>query len=195
MRTSRTTLALTVAVGLLVASVVVASAHPGGTTHRVIHSCVDDATGAVQIVNASDTCGQGAHPLYWNGRGPRGARGLTGQTGPAGPQGSQGVQGPQGIPGIRGIQGPPGVSGYEQVVSAFTAIDSSAKAQGANCSAGNEVLGGGFQVSPAFTPFPAFVWFSAQTDNDTWSVQAVDNPDSATPWAIAAFAICANMIP
>ena len=70
--------------GMLVTGVVVAAAHGGSISRRTIHACVDNQTGAVEIVHAGSSCGQGADPLDWNGKGPRGP------AGPPGPQGSDG---------------------------------------------------------------------------------------------------------
>jgi hypothetical protein len=70
--------------GLLVAGVAVASAHGGGPNKKVIHACVDDATGVIEIVNPNDHCGAGESPLDWNGRGPRGPRGVPGADGESG---------------------------------------------------------------------------------------------------------------
>jgi hypothetical protein len=60
--------------GLLVAGVAVASAHGGGPKRQVIHACVDNQTGVIEIINASGHCNAGESPLDWNGK-PQG-RGL-----------------------------------------------------------------------------------------------------------------------
>lgn len=70
--------------GLLVAGMAVASAHGGGPKRKVIHACVDDKTGAIEIINAGGHCGAGESPLDWNGKGP------AGQQGPPGPPGESG---------------------------------------------------------------------------------------------------------
>jgi hypothetical protein len=75
---------LAVAATMLVAGVVVAGAHDGRPTKKVIHACVDDQTDAIQIVGGNDTCGAGESPLDWNGKGPRGAQGLPGPAGETG---------------------------------------------------------------------------------------------------------------
>ena len=50
----------------------------------VIYACVNNATGAVRIVNNAK-CSPGETPLQWN---------IVGPQGPAGPQGIAGPQGP-----------------------------------------------------------------------------------------------------
>jgi hypothetical protein len=75
---------LAIAAVMLVTGVVVAGAHDGRPTRGVIHACVDDATGAIQIVGGNDHCGAGESPLDWNGKGPRGAQGPPGPAGETG---------------------------------------------------------------------------------------------------------------
>ncbi|HET7236894.1 MAG TPA: hypothetical protein VFK59_10745, partial [Actinomycetota bacterium] len=75
---------LAVAATMLVAGVVVAVAHDGRPTKKVIHACVDDQTGAIQIVGGNDHCAAGESPLDWNGKGPRGAQGPPGPAGETG---------------------------------------------------------------------------------------------------------------
>jgi hypothetical protein len=75
---------LAVTATMLVAGVVVAVAHDGRPTKKVIHACVDDQTGAIQIVGGNDNCGAGESPLDWNGKGPRGAQGPPGPAGETG---------------------------------------------------------------------------------------------------------------
>jgi hypothetical protein len=75
----------------------------GGDTSR-IHGCVDNRTGALRIVGATQNCTSSKETaLDWNITGPTGPQGLQG---PAGPQGVQGVAGPI---GPSGLAGPPGV--------------------------------------------------------------------------------------
>jgi hypothetical protein len=70
------------------AAVTLVSAHGGDATK--IHSCVNDSSGGIKIVGASDTCKTGETALDWNQQGPQGE---------VGPRGPQGEQGPRGIPG------------------------------------------------------------------------------------------------
>lgn len=114
-------LAFGLAVGLVVSGVVAAVAHPGGPTRQVIHSCVNDATGEVVIVDRSDTCDAGWSPLDWNGKGPRGTQGPPGPEGPKGDQGAQGERGPQGPQGPRGPKGESGLADVT-VVTAVSPI-------------------------------------------------------------------------
>jgi hypothetical protein len=75
---------LALAATVLVTGVVVAGAHGGGPKREVIHTCVDDATGAIQIVRGHDTCDAGWSPLDWNGKGPKGPQGPPGEPGEPG---------------------------------------------------------------------------------------------------------------
>jgi hypothetical protein len=66
------------------------SAH-GGDTSRV-HGCVDNRTGALRIVGATQNCTASKETaLDWS---------ITGPTGPQGIQGPEGPQGPAGVPGV-----------------------------------------------------------------------------------------------
>lgn len=85
-RLSSTATVLTVAAAMVATGVVVAGAHDGRPTKKVIHACVDDRTGAIEIVGANDHCGAGESPLDWNGKGPRGPQG------PPGPPGETGFE-------------------------------------------------------------------------------------------------------
>ncbi|HET7235758.1 MAG TPA: hypothetical protein VFK59_04915 [Actinomycetota bacterium] len=83
-RYASTGVVIALAAALLATGVVVAGAHGGGPKRQVIHACVDDQTGAIEVVGANDNCGAGESPLDWNGKGPKGAQG------PPGPQGESG---------------------------------------------------------------------------------------------------------
>ena len=72
-----------------------------------IFGCVNNATGAVRVVNNNTVCKATEHKIHWNQIGPRGLQGNQGTQGPQGPQGPTGPEGPA------GPQGSPGVSlGY-----------------------------------------------------------------------------------
>lgn len=162
-------LAFGLAVGLVVSGVVAAVAHPGGPTRRVIHSCVNDETGEVVIVDRSDTCGAGWSPLDWNGKGPRGTQGPRGPEGDPGPEGQQGQRGPQGPSGPPGPKGQKGDSGLANV-TVVTAVsppilpdaasldESSLALQGAvgvDCPGNAIATGGGGWVFAGVTGFQA----------------------------------------
>ena len=94
------------------------SAH-GGDTSR-IHGCVDNRTGTIRIVGATQTCAASKEtPLDWNIVGPSGPQGIQG---PAGPQGLQGLSGPQGPQGMTGPAGLPGAGSPRVVNGAGTDI-------------------------------------------------------------------------
>jgi hypothetical protein len=80
----------------------------------VIYACVNNTTGAVQIVGSTTTCATGSHKIQWNQTGPTGPagpKGATGATGPAGAKGATGAIGPKGAMGDVGPIGPKGVEG------------------------------------------------------------------------------------
>lgn len=74
----------------------------------VIFACVNNTTGAVQIVGSTTTCATGSHKIQWNQTGPAGPKGATG---PAGVKGATGAIGPKGATGAVGPIGPKGVEG------------------------------------------------------------------------------------
>jgi Phage Tail Collar Domain/Collagen triple helix repeat (20 copies) len=80
----------------------------------VIFACVNNTTGAVQIVGSTTTCATGSHKIQWNQTGPTGPagpKGATGATGPSGAKGAAGAIGPKGAMGDAGPIGPKGVEG------------------------------------------------------------------------------------
>ena len=83
-RLTSTGVVLALVSAMLVTGVVVAAAHGGGPNRQVIHACVDNQTGAIEIVNANDHCGAGEDPLDWNGKGPPGPQGPPGPAGESG---------------------------------------------------------------------------------------------------------------
>src|SRR5580693_6424506 len=70
---------------------------PPAAAQTVIFACVNNTTGAVQIVGSTTTCATGSHKIQWNQTGP---------TGPAGPKGATGAIGPKGATGDAGPMGP-----------------------------------------------------------------------------------------
>jgi hypothetical protein len=75
------------------------SAH-GGDTSR-IHGCVDNRTGALRIVGATQNCTASKEAtLDWNIAGPAGPAGPQGVAGPIGPSGPPGAGSPRVINGV-----------------------------------------------------------------------------------------------
>ena len=91
----------------------------GGDTSR-IHGCVDNRTGAIRIIGATQNCASKEIALDWNIAGPAGPQGLAGPAGPIGPAGPAGVAGPAGPAGATGPAGPPGV-GSPRVINGIGA--------------------------------------------------------------------------
>jgi hypothetical protein len=109
------------AVGFAALGVVTfASAHGGNT--NLIHSCVNDNSGTIQIVGADEECGNNESALDWNQTGIQGPPGPQGLRGEVGPQGPTGPSGPQGIQGETGPAGPQGETGPAGTARAYAAI-------------------------------------------------------------------------
>jgi len=124
--------------------------------------------------------------------GPAGPAGSQGDPGPGGPQGPAGPAGPQGDPGPAGA---PGVSGWEYITSTAVSLPTGGtKSAVARCSAGKQVLAGGFTspgagatVVEAHAVFGPVAGDSRSTPG--WIVWARNpsGPDST----LTAYAICA----
>ncbi|MGN6758889.1 MAG: pentapeptide repeat-containing protein, partial [Thermomicrobiales bacterium] len=78
-------------------------------TTQVIYACVNNSSGTIHVVAATDTCGGGELKLQWNQVGPMGPAGPPGPQGIAGPQGATGAAGPPGPAGPQGSAGPSNV--------------------------------------------------------------------------------------
>jgi hypothetical protein len=86
------------------------SAH-GGDTSR-IHGCVDNRTGAIRIVGATQNCTPSKETaLDWN------------IAGPTGPQGIRGPEGPQGTAGVPGVGSPRVINGAGSDIGALMGPD------------------------------------------------------------------------
>ena len=69
----------------------------------IVYACVNNSSGTIHIIGASQTCSTNEQLVSWNQQGVAGA---TGATGPQGANGLTGATGPQGQPGIQGLSGP-----------------------------------------------------------------------------------------
>jgi hypothetical protein len=81
------------------------------TTAGVIYACVNNNSGTLKIVSATDSCSNGWTALSWSEQGPAGATGATGPQGPIGATGATGATGAQGPQGPQGPIGPTGANG------------------------------------------------------------------------------------
>jgi hypothetical protein len=81
------------------------------TTAGVIYACVNNGSGTLKIVAASDACPNNWTAISWNAQGQAGPTGPTGPTGPVGPQGDKGLTGATGAQGPVGATGAPGPIG------------------------------------------------------------------------------------
>jgi hypothetical protein len=132
--------------------------------------------------------------------GPAGPAGPTGDAGPAGPAGAPGEAGPAGAPGETGAAGPagpagpsgaPGISGWEQK-TAFVIVGAGATGSAlVRCSAGKQVLSGGFASPGAgvnvLESHPASVTGGL---NPGWFVWARNSGAAET--TLTVYALCAT---
>src|SRR5260221_12761163 len=64
------------------------------TTAGVINACVNNSSGTIKIVSATDACPPNWTALSWRDQGSAGATGATAATGPTAPAGTTGGHGP-----------------------------------------------------------------------------------------------------
>lgn len=116
-----------------------------GATGRTGTAGTPGPTGAAGAAGATGPAGPTGAP------GSGGIQGPAGPTGVAGPPGTNGMNGARGATGSTGATGPPGPSGvlgFYYVFGAPTAVNSGAEGSAqANCSPGDMVTGGGFQLT------------------------------------------------
>jgi hypothetical protein len=150
---------------------------------EVIHACVNNHSGTVQIVDSPDDCQQNWSPLNWNQQGPAGTDGMDGT------DGTNGMDGTDGTNGMDGTDGAPGISGYEQVVQTEMLVDAQVGdfiIAHVACPDGKKVLGGGaqgfiFAVVVSSSPLAG--------DDSQWvSIFRVTAASSVVP--VSAHAIC-----
>lgn len=92
-------------VGALVLGLLFTSWVQADPTPVTYYACVNNSSGTIHMVSATDTCPTGSQPISWNQLGPAGPQG------PAGPAGAQGAAGANGQPGPQGPAGPTGPQG------------------------------------------------------------------------------------
>ena len=124
-------------------------------------------------------------------QGEPGPAGPKGDAGPAGPAGSQGDAGPAGAAGPAGPAGTPGVSGWEQKTTFVTLPANGITSTVVRCSAGRQVLAGGF-ASPGVgasivESHPASITGGL---NPGWMVAARNSAGADT--TLTVYAICAS---
>ncbi|MDQ1687241.1 MAG: hypothetical protein QOK42_216 [Frankiaceae bacterium] len=137
----------------------------------VIHSCYTRSSGAIRILDSTQTCSSKETSLNWNQSGPvgptgpKGDAGATGASGTAGTPGAAGTPGPAGPAGPKGDTGAPGQQGPAGPAAKGTV--------GGVLAARTEGVVGcdGFSHTVAELPLhldqPAVIWVSGslQTDN------------------------------
>jgi hypothetical protein len=173
------TAALMIAVVLVVAGAVGASATDERAGTRRLTGCRNLTTGTLDQVTRGlqplgGVCGAGERRVSWK---------VTGETGP---------QGPAGATGATGATGTPGVSGWETVSSTSASDSSNPKQVIAYCPAGKKVVGGGGNASGGY----AFLFVSEPiTPGVGWGVVAGESPPTDQNWSLTAYAICVTALP
>jgi hypothetical protein len=98
----------------------------------VIYACVNNGSGTIHVIGATDSCAANEIKLSWNTQGPPGP---IGPQGPAGPTGPQGPAGPPGTGNVANVSDTtPGVvtlsnQGYSDVASVAITIPGTANHQ------------------------------------------------------------------
>jgi hypothetical protein len=86
------------------------------------------------------------------------------------------------------------VSGWERVIGTVSASNSSSpKTAAANCTAGKNVIGGGYVLAASGDVSKLSVVSNWPSDGDTWSVTVREDVSLFTPagnWTVQAYAIC-----
>ena len=123
----------------LLALVFVATARAGSSD--TVNACVNNASGELRIVGATDTCKANETLVTWNQQGPTGPQGPQGATGAQGEPGATGATGPQGPAGANGVSGFVGIANDFTVGTAASYLpDGSVVTRNVDCSAGNCIL-------------------------------------------------------
>lgn len=189
--------------------VLAVSAHVGGVSPGVIHSCVNSKSGELKIAGATDTCkpkdkdkedkedkSQWA-PVDWNA------------VGPIGPTGPTGAPGAPGAKGDKGDTGAPGFLSGSSIVIGTTVTSAHGTGAGvsvtstATCAGGKVLLGGGGTViatsttSPLFpTPEKVMLAKSYPSSTTTWTAVGVNNANlsgsstTGDTFSVTAYALC-----
>ncbi len=114
---------------LLAGATTVVNAQGGDAT--LIHACVNNSSGTVQIVDPDDTCKKNWTAVDWS------------------TQGSPGPEGPQGPKGDKGDQG---VSGYQRLSANYLNSNNVAlEAFTPTCPSGKKAVSGGIRSNLSFT--------------------------------------------
>ena len=162
-----------VAVGIATfGAVTLAGAHGAGPTNAVIHSCVNNSSGEIKIVGATEVCKNNMSPLDWNGTGIQGA---TGPQGPMGLQGPIGATGPAGAPGATGATGAAGATGPQGIAGNLALA-------GQMCTTGSQVIGfdsAGHIVCNTTTPPPP----TCAAHTFTFTVNAQSSGTFSSEWS------------
>ena len=123
-------------------------------------------------------------------QGEVGPAGPSGAPGPAGPQGATGPAGPPGDAGPVGPAGTPGVSGWEQKTTFATLPANGVTSTVVRCSAGKQVLAGGFaSPGPGASIVESHPASTTGGLNPGWMVAARNSAGADT--TLTVYAICA----
>lgn len=142
-----------------------ALAHGGNT--ELVHSCVNNQSGDIRVVEPKDECMKGETPLEWNFQGPTG------------------LQGPIGRPGVLGF--------YTRFNLGGACPDGFNCAAIAVCDPGDAVTGGGFEHGAVSSDGNVTVMQSLPTSDTIW--QVILGNYSGSNVDFRAYARCADLTP
>src|SRR5437763_10679061 len=84
---------LHILVGTLALSLGATTIILGDVATGMVYACVNNSSGTIHIISASQTCSTNEQMVSWNQQGLAGATGATGVTGATGPRGATGPKG------------------------------------------------------------------------------------------------------
>lgn len=151
----------------------------GGQPPKVYYACYVPSSGVtyrIKEVDIKQTCSTDHVMFSWTDGGT---------PGPQGPKGDPGPQGPQGVPGTSGAFDIQAVLG--DVVDLPPGYDVDAFAV---CPAGTKVIGGGFYLSPTFSPAPGLIKSRADMAYNRWAVELLNTAPNAHAQSVYAYAYC-----
>ena len=159
-------LLLVLSVGVVTATQL--SAHLGSVVASVIHSCVNNASGQINIVDANENCKGNRSPLDWNAVGPAGA------TGADGADGADDADGADGADGAAGAQGPagPGLTNLNATTRDVVITSNLFSTWTKSCPGGQVLTGGGVTLvggsAAPFFPGQPFIHENGPISSTEW---------------------------
>jgi Phage Tail Collar Domain/Collagen triple helix repeat (20 copies) len=164
------------------------------TTAGVIYACVNNSSGTIKIVAATDTCPANWTALSWSDQGSAGATGATGATGPAGATGATGPAGATGAAGTNGTNGTNGATGATGAAGATGAVGASGP-QGPTGATGPQGAKGDTGASGATGPAGPAGTATGFGSNTNWAAAGRSVDCTLGQIILSAGAVTANGVP